>query len=188
MRVKNLLMFLTVVAALAGCGDELPQPVELTLTAEEVAEWTPEEVEARTTELEAEIAQLNALKAVAEEELALIAPSAWNTAEHFGRIKVTDRDCVETLDSGFSDIITIQPILRDGNGNALGTFTPLFPTDVPDGCLVAMTWEGVEPPPEAPLYELDMGRRGNFVITEAELAGNYDSADDRYQWFDLSIG
>lgn len=177
--------------ALAACGggDSLPEPAELTLTAEDVAEWTPEKVEQRVAELEGEIEHLDLLKERAEAELAIMSPNPWATATHLGNVTITDHTCAEAQDSGFSDILSAQPILRDGNGNALGSFTPINPTTIGANCFVGMAML-TDDLPELPLYELDMGRRGEFVITDTELALQSETDEDgaTYTWFELTIG
>ena len=179
-----------VLSGCAGGGSGLPAAEPLELTADDVADWTDEERTSRAAELELEIEQLNALRQLADEELKLVAPNSFTNATHLGSVTVTGLSCAETGGSGFSDILSVQPILRDSDGALLGSFTPLDRLDVGGECRVgfALFADDLE---LLSLYELDMGRRGEFVVTEAELeAGVTTSADGSavYTWFELTIG
>lgn len=122
-------------------------------------------------------------------------------SSHTGRI-VVERACADL--GGFDDIPALRPILRGADGTALAAFIPSSMNGSTEAdsinnmlgndpsCPNVYTLDAEEIP-NLPLYEIDAGRRGTFVITRAELEATaepslIDEERTTYLWFDLTIG
>lgn len=89
---------------------------------------------------------------------------------------------------GFSDVLALQPIVRDGDGDFVAVFEPLplfdIPTATPNVCRVTFVADGV-PDIGDGVWVMDAGRRGEFVIRPEDLS---PASGDLVRAFELTLG